>query len=130
MRSILIVDDHKVDHDHIKWILVKHPEEIDILSAFSGWEAIELLTTKLIASEKLPDIIFIDIVMPEMTGLDFIKKLKTIKKLSTIPTVITSSSTDVSDIISSYELKANYYLTKPISTESVERVVNIIFKKQ
>ena len=77
MKKILIVDDEKPISDIIKFNMTK--EGYEVVTAFNGREAIELFE-----AEK-PDIIILDLMLPEIDGLEV---AKTIRKTSSVPIII------------------------------------------
>jgi len=79
MKKILIVDDEKPISDIIKFNMTK--EGYEVVTAFNGREAIELFET-----EK-PDIIILDLMLPEIDGLEV---AKTIRKTSSVPIIMLS----------------------------------------
>jgi two-component system, chemotaxis family, response regulator Rcp1 len=73
-----------------------------------------------------PDLILLDLNLPKMDGREVLAHIKSDASLKTIPTVIlTTSNADV-DIIKSYQLQANCYLTKPVQLERFESLVKSI----
>jgi chemotaxis family two-component system response regulator Rcp1 len=73
-----------------------------------------------------PDIILLDLNMPRMDGRELLARIKADDKLKTIPTVILTTSDSQEDIMKSYELHANCYLTKPVQWEAFENLVKHI----
>jgi len=70
-----------------------------------------------------PDLILLDLNLPGMTGSEVLAKVKDDESLRTIPTVILSTSDAVPDIVNSYMLKANAYLSKPLRLDAFEDLV-------
>lgn len=78
------------------------------------------------AGAPRPDLILLDLNLPRMDGREVLALIKEDEELKTIPTVIlTTSEADV-DILRSYELQANCYLSKPVRLESFESLVKSI----
>ena len=73
--NVLVVDDEKDIVDLIKYNLDKE-NEFDVITAYDGRDALEK------AAEKKPDVILLDIMMPEVNGFDVCKKLKAEKETS------------------------------------------------
>lgn len=73
-----------------------------------------------------PDLILLDLNMPKMDGRQALAYIKQDDSLKTIPTVILTTSEAESDIIRSYQLKANCYLNKPVQLDAFENLVKSI----
>jgi CheY-like chemotaxis protein len=65
-----------------------------------------------------PKVIFLDLKMPKLNGLEVLEKLKSDPDMKSIPIVILTSSNEDPDIIKSYELGANSYIVKPVESEN------------
>jgi chemotaxis family two-component system response regulator Rcp1 len=73
-----------------------------------------------------PDIILLDLNLPKMDGREVLAHIKEDKNLRTIPTIILTTSDATVDIVKSYELQANCYLTKPVQLDAFENLVKSI----
>ena len=73
-----------------------------------------------------PDMILLDLNLPKMDGREVLARIKVDENLKTIPTVILTTSADRTDILKSYELLANCYLTKPVELDQFEGLVKSI----
>ncbi len=73
-----------------------------------------------------PDLILLDLNLPKMDGREVLVHIKEDDSLRTIPTVILTTSDAESDIVKSYQLKANCYLTKPVQLDAFENLVKSI----
>jgi len=73
-----------------------------------------------------PDLILLDLNLPKMDGREVLAHIKEDDNLKTIPTVILTTSDAESDIVKSYELQANCYLTKPVQLDAFEGLVKSI----
>ncbi len=110
-RKILVVD----DLDNNREILVNFlaPLGFDIAEANSGENAIQLTT------QYQPDLIILDLVMPEMNGWRVTQQLRQESKFAQLPIIIVSASTLPADESHSYQAGANQFLAKPLSFESL-----------
>jgi two-component system, OmpR family, alkaline phosphatase synthesis response regulator PhoP len=118
--KILVVDDEKDIVDILKYNLEKESEFI-VITAFDGKEAIDKAI-----SEK-PNLIILDIMMPELNGFDVCKKLKTYAETSKIPVIFLTAKENEIDEIIGLELGADDYIQKPISPRKViARVKSVI----
>jgi len=73
-----------------------------------------------------PDLILLDLNLPKMDGREVLAHIKADASLKTIPTVILTTSEAEADIVKSYQLQANCYLSKPVQLEAFESLVKSI----
>lgn len=73
-----------------------------------------------------PDLILLDLNLPKMDGREVLAHIKEDDALKTIPTVILTTSEAEADIVKSYQLRANCYLTKPVQLDAFEGLVRSI----
>jgi two-component system, chemotaxis family, response regulator Rcp1 len=73
-----------------------------------------------------PDLILLDLNLPKMDGREVLAHIKEDESLKTIPTVILTMSDSEADIVKSYQLQANCYLSKPVQLEAFETLVKSI----
>ncbi|MGK2856300.1 MAG: response regulator [Thermoanaerobaculia bacterium] len=73
-----------------------------------------------------PDLILLDLNLPRMDGREVLALIKSDEDLKTIPTVILTTSEAEADIVQSYQLQANCYLSKPIQLEAFDSLVRSI----
>ncbi|MFB6227193.1 MAG: response regulator [Halobacteriales archaeon] len=74
--------------------------------------------------EPRPDIILLDLNMPRKDGQEVLEELKDDDDLGRIPVVVLTSSESEEDIIKSYDLNANAYMTKPVDFDGFVNIVN------
>ena len=118
--NILVVDDEKDIVDILKYNLEKE-KEFEVTIATGGREALK------IASENKPDLILLDIMMPEINGFDVCKKLKSDVFTAKIPVIFLTAKENEIDEIIGLELGADDYIQKPISPRKViARVKSVI----
>jgi putative two-component system response regulator len=105
--SILIVDDQPINIQ----ILGKRLqlENYSIMAAMNGKIALEM------AEEKKPDLILLDIMMPEMSGFEVCERLKSNPETQTIPIIFITAKTDPEDIVKGFKLGAVDYVSKPFN---------------
>ncbi|HSJ86076.1 MAG TPA: response regulator [Anaerolineales bacterium] len=93
-----------------------------VLKTFNSTPAL-----KMMADEK-PDVVILDIMMPEISGLDLLRQMRRDPKLAGIPAVVVSAKSMPADIKNGMEAGASSYLTKPVGfldlKEAVERALN------
>jgi chemotaxis family two-component system response regulator Rcp1 len=73
-----------------------------------------------------PDLILLDLNLPRMDGREVLARIKVDAGLKTIPTIILTTSESEADIVKSYQLQANSYLTKPVQLDKFENLVKSI----
>jgi CheY-like chemotaxis protein len=73
-----------------------------------------------------PDFILLDLDLPRMDGRQVLTHIKADESLKTIPTIVLTSSEAEIDIVKSYQLQANCYLTKPLQLDAFECLVKSI----
>jgi len=96
--------------------------------AKDGAEAMEFLNqVGNHADAPRPDLILLDLNLPKMDGREVLALIKADVSLRTIPTVILTTSDAEPDIVRSYQLQANAYLTKPVQLDAFESLVKVIY---
>jgi chemotaxis family two-component system response regulator Rcp1 len=78
------------------------------------------------ADKPVPDLILLDLNLPKKDGREVLEEVKTDARLKHIPVVILTSSKSEEDIVRSYRLQANCYITKPVDIEQFVNVVRAI----
>jgi chemotaxis family two-component system response regulator Rcp1 len=78
------------------------------------------------ADAPRPDLILLDLNLPRMDGREVLALIKGDGNLKTIPTVILTTSESEADIVRSYQLQANCYLSKPVQLDAFEKLVGSI----
>ncbi|MHC4995814.1 MAG: response regulator, partial [Planctomycetota bacterium] len=106
-RRLLIVDDERFNINVLADLL---KPEYQVMAAKSGAQAL-----KAASSDTPPDLILLDIMMPEMDGYEVCRRLKEDEKTRDIPVIFVTSMNEDTDETKGLELGAADYLTKPIS---------------
>ena len=129
MRSleILVVDDDDADALMISEALEGSEQQTTVNRVADGREALDYLHRSGPYAEALrPDLILLDLNMPRMDGRETLAAIKTDERLKTIPVVILTTSGAAPDIASSYQHRANAYVTKPFGLDDFEATVRQI----
>ena len=108
MKKILIIDDEKPISDIIKFNLNK--EGYETITAFDGREALKKF------EEESPDLIILDLMLPELDGLEVAKE---VRKTSHIPIIMLSAKDSEIDKVIGLEIGADDYVTKPFSNREL-----------
>ena len=121
-NNILLVEDNPDDAELILIALKKHNFTGQVYVARDGAEALQCLFDEAGAcwnSGSGANVIFLDLKLPRMGGLEVLQKVKTDQRTQKIPVVVFTSSDEESDISESYRLGANSYLVKPVEFEKL-----------
>lgn len=118
MKKILVVDDEKPISDIIKFNMVK--EGYEVVTAFNGREALEMFEA------ERPDILILDLMLPEMDGLEV---ARTIRKTSNVPIIVLSAKDSEFDKVIGLEIGADDYMTKPFSNRELQARVKAILRR-
>ena len=110
LKPILLVEDDRVDMMTFKRSLNDLGIKNEVIHTTNGEEALEYLRGE---GNEQPCVIFLDLNMPRMSGLEFLKERRTDNKLTKIPVVVLTTSDNERDIIESFELGVAGYLVKP-----------------
>lgn len=129
MRSlqILVVDDDDADALMITEALEGADVQPIVERVGDGREALDYLRREgRFAAADRPDLILLDLNMPRMDGRETLAAIKTDERLQAIPVVILTTSGAEPDIASSYQHRANAYVTKPFGLDEFESAVRQI----
>ncbi len=110
MKPILLVEDDKVDAMTVKRALKDIKVTNELIHAVNGEEALEYLRGQ---GNQKPCIILLDLNMPKMNGVEFLKIVKADEELKKIPVVVLTTSKDEQDVIESFKLSVAGYIVKP-----------------
>ena len=118
-NSILIVEDEKSVLSANKRMLTRRG--YDVIEASSAKETYECLKL------KTPDLIILDIMLPDGNGFDICKH---VREYSDVPVLFLTGKTDISDKVEGLTIGGDYYLTKPFQFEEMLAVVKRLLEKQ
>ena len=111
--NLLLIEDDEIERLKFLRVLQKNNYNHELNLVENGEEALKILKEK----NSLPDIIFLDLNMPKMNGLEFLKIIKSNPALQHIPVVILSTSNNFSDLKKCYVLGISGYIVKPLRYE-------------
>ncbi len=125
--EILLVEDNPGDVRLTVEGLKESKVRNNLHVARDGVEAMEFLHREgQHTSAVRPDLILLDLNLPRMDGREVLAEIKSDPKLKTIPVVVLTTSRAEHDVLRSYELQANCYITKPVDLEQFITVVKSI----
>jgi CheY-like chemotaxis protein len=110
---ILLVEDDQIDQMNVKRAFEKNNIMNPLHVAENGLEALEMLR-----DGRVPDsrrLVLLDLNMPMMNGIEFLKTLRADEKLSATPVVVLTTSNDEQDKVNAYNLNVAGYLLKPVT---------------
>lgn len=121
MYTVLIIDDDKALRHLVAEVL--ELLELTILEAHDGADGFSVLDR--VAGEV--DLILLDVFMPQMDGMEFLKKIKAHDKYNHIPVVMLTAAVDKAKMLEAIRGGAKHYLTKPFNSEDLlTRVVQVL----
>lgn len=117
--NILLIEDDTIEvmkfNRVVKTLNLNHK----IIEANNGEEALEILRIK----EIIPDIILLDLNMPKLNGLEFLRILKNDESLKFIPSIVLTTSNNHKDVLECYKIGIAGYVLKPLKYDDyVERI--------
>jgi CheY-like chemotaxis protein/two-component sensor histidine kinase len=120
--KVLVVDDTPANIDLLSQILEK--DGYDVSFATNGKQALE------IAAINIPDLILLDIMMPEMDGIETCRQLKSLASVKEIPVVFITAKTDRKDVAEGFRVGGVDYICKPVQKDEVSARVLCHLKLQ
>ncbi len=120
--KVLLIEDDMIEVMKMNRTLKSLDLSHEIIEASNGEEALRILEEK----EHLPDIILLDLNMPKISGIEFLKILKADEHLKYIPTIILTTSSNHKDLRTCYEIGISGYVLKPLKYEDyVSRMAKV-----
>lgn|GEM_PF-560035 len=120
--QILIVEDNRTQAEYLRHLLEK--KGYLVASANNGFEALEKI------KEKKPDIILTDVMMPDMDGYTFCKRVKQHKNTSDVPVILVTHLYSPVDVIKGLEAGADNFIIKPYDPENIFSRISSIMQMQ
>jgi len=121
MPKILIVDDEKNFHTMMTIRLESYGFEV--ISAYDGREGLEM------AKSESPDLILLDVMMPEMDGFEVCNLLKNDKQYCEIPIIICTGMVEKVDVEMSSKARPDAFITKPFDHNILHSKIEELLKK-
>ncbi|MFD2145388.1 response regulator [Mucilaginibacter antarcticus] len=127
INDILLVEDNKSDAMLTMRVLKKHNLANNLIHLADGAQALDYIFGEGEFEgrniEDRPRVIFLDLKMPKVSGLEVLKVLKSDERTKQIPIVMMTSSKEEKDIIESHKLGVNSYVVKPVGFENFSKII-------
>jgi len=117
LRPILLVEDNLKDVELVLAALKKNNLANEVVVARDGEEALDYLYRRgrfQSRDKDLPIVLFLDLKMPKVDGLEVLRQMKGDDALTVIPVVMLTSSREEADLVKSYQFGVNAYVVKPV----------------
>ena len=126
LLNILLIEDDEVDVLNVRRAFQKNNIANPLFVASNGLEALEQLRGKMIPRERR--IVLLDLNMPKMNGIEFLRELRQDPELKLTPVVVLTTSNDERDRIEAYNLNVAGYLLKPVTFSNFCEVMTALNK--
>ncbi len=125
--EILLVEDDPGDVDLTRGALKDEKLSVNLNVVGDGVKALKYLRNEGSFADAIrPDLIILDLNLPQKDGREVLREIKNDKSLKHIPVVVLTTSDQESDILKSYGLGANCYIAKPMGFDQFKNVVKAI----
>ncbi len=125
--EILLVEDNPTDAELATLALKEHKLANKLVWVKDGAEALDFLFgTGSFAGRKPengPRVVLLDLRLPKIDGLEVLRRLKSDERMRRLPVVVVTSSKEDRDIVASYDLGVNSYISKPVDFDEFSKVV-------
>ncbi len=118
-RKVLVVD----DDEHILRSLAQYLEleEFSVKTASGGAEALAL-----VESDR-PDLVVLDVMMPEMDGFEVLENLRRKPETEKLPVIMLTARDQHGDVLKGYQMGVSSYMVKPFNLDELVEVINQVF---
>ncbi len=120
-RRILVVEDDRDISELIRYNLQR--EGYDVSAVFDGLNAYEY------ALRLKPDLILLDLMIPEMDGMEVCRRLKSDETLRRIPVIMLTAKSEEADVLVGLQMHAEDYITKPFSPKILLARIKALFRR-
>lgn len=119
--TVLIVDDNPDSIMVLRTIL--ESKGFTVLSAGSGHEALVIL------GEQIPDAVLLDVMMPDLSGIDVLKRMRGTAATARVPVILVTAKGQDEDLLDGYQHGADYYITKPCTAKQLVYGLSMVLGK-
>jgi CheY-like chemotaxis protein len=124
--NILLVEDDEVDVMNVKRAFKKNNVTNPLFICNNGLEALEFLRGSKEPLAELPKIILLDLNMPKMGGIEFLREIRKDDKLKNLSVFVMTTSNEDKDKVDAYNLNIAGYILKPLSMERFVEAVSTL----
>ena len=125
--EILLVEDNARDLELTMRALSKHKLANRVTAVRDGAEALDFVFARGSYAHRsvdnTPTVIFLDLKLPKVDGIDVLREIKADPRTRSIPVVVVTSSAEEKDVVETYRLGVNSYVVKPIDFDSFIKTV-------
>ena len=119
--KVLIVDDNPDSIMVLRTIL--ESKGFSVLSAGNGREALSVM------EGQIPDAVLLDVMMPELSGIDVLKRMRSAAATARIPVILVTAKGQDEDLLDGYQHGADYYITKPCTAKQLLYGLSMVLGK-
>src|SRR4051794_32038894 len=112
-KIILFFEDEELDVIRVESSLKKHDIENKLYTSFNGKKALSILNDS--KSPVMPDVILLDLNMPKMNGIEFLKSIRADKRFENTKVFVMTTSAETNDRVLTEQLGISGYIIKPLS---------------
>ena len=111
-------------------IVEDHPEQAELVARILGMRAYQSIVAEngeialRMAKERLPDVVLLDLMLPDINGFDVCRRLRTDRSTMLIPVVMLTALNDVQHKVHGFRVGANAYLTKPYGVDALFEAIS------
>lgn len=120
-NKVLIVDDNPDSIMVLRTIL--ESKGFTVLSAGNGREALQVM------EGQIPDAVLLDVMMPELSGIDVLKRMRSAAATARIPVILVTAKGQDEDLLDGYQHGADYYITKPCTAKQLLYGLSMVLGK-
>jgi CheY-like chemotaxis protein len=120
-RKILVVDDNVDSITILRSILEQNG--FSVQAASSGKEALQQLES------NAPDVVLLDVMMPEMSGLEVLQAIRDNNATAALPVIMVTAKIQDDDVLAGYQYGADYYITKPCTSKQLLYGISLVLDK-
>ena len=124
-KSILLVEDNPDDEELTLRALAENGVDTPVIVAHDGQEAVDYLFD---AGRALPAFILLDLKIPKISGLEVLRQVRANARTRLIPVIVLTSSTQDSDLVTSYGLGGNSYIVKSFDFEMFTMEIGLVVR--
>jgi DNA-binding response OmpR family regulator len=120
--TILVADDEEDVRELVTYRLTR--SGYDVIGAVDGQEAFEL------ASERAPDLMVLDVMMPRLDGYELTRRLRAEESLRSVPVILLTARSHETDVSRGFEVGADDYLRKPFNPDELVARVRAVLGRR